>query len=77
MEAAFHVLRYLKSTLGQGLFFPAKGNLNRDTYCDASWLSYHFTRCSCTGYFISLGGSPVSWRTNKQSVVSRSSTESG
>lgn len=28
-----------------------------------------------TGYFIDIGGSPVSWRTKKQSVVARSSAE--
>ena len=30
---------------------------------------------SCTGYFITLGGSPISWRTKKQAIVSQSSAE--
>ncbi|KAI3723909.1 hypothetical protein L2E82_35671 [Cichorium intybus] len=75
MDAALRVLRYLKATPGQGLFLPAEGNLILEAYCDASWLSCHSTRRSCTGYFISIGGSPVSWRTQKQSVVARSSAE--
>lgn len=76
MDAAFRVLRYLKSTSGQGLFLQAEGNLDLIAYCDASWLSFQSTRRSCTGYFITIGGSPVSWRTKKQSVVARSSVES-
>ncbi|KAI3722513.1 hypothetical protein L2E82_33552 [Cichorium intybus] len=33
------------------------------------------TRRSRTGYLLLLGGAPVSWKTKKQSVVSRSSAE--
>ncbi|GKD79187.1 secreted RxLR effector protein 161-like protein, partial [Tanacetum coccineum] len=33
------------------------------------------TRRSRTGYLLLLGGAPVSWKTKKQSVVSKSSAE--
>ncbi|XP_042754367.1 secreted RxLR effector protein 161-like [Lactuca sativa] len=75
MNAAMRVLRYLKSTPGQGLLLPSSGSLTLEAYCDASWMSCPTTRRSCTGYYISLGGAPVSWRTKKQSVVSSSSAE--
>nr|KAJ0227977.1 hypothetical protein LSAT_V11C100003050 [Lactuca sativa] len=75
MDAAFRVLRYLKTTARQGLFLSSQGDLTLIVYCDAIWLSCHSTRRSCRGYFIDMGGSPVSWRTKKQSVVARSSVE--
>lgn len=75
LDKLHRVLRYLKATPGQGFFLLSFGSLHLITYCDASWLSCRTTRRSCTWYFISLGGSPVSWRTKKQTVVSRSSAE--
>lgn len=75
INATFRVLRYVKTTPGHGLFLPAGDNLDLIAYCDASWLSCQSTRRPCTCYFITIGGSPVSWRTKKHSVVARSSEE--
>lgn len=77
MDAAFRVVRYLKGTPGQGIFLPACGNLSLVAYCDSDWGGSPMTRRSRTGYFISIGGAPISWRTKKQTVVSRSSAEAG
>ncbi|CAH9129500.1 unnamed protein product, partial [Cuscuta epithymum] len=74
-DAAIRVLRYLKQTPGQGIFLSADDDHSLKGYCDADWAGCSYTRRSSTGYFITLGSSPISWRTKKQSVVSRSSAE--
>ncbi|CAH9133803.1 unnamed protein product, partial [Cuscuta epithymum] len=75
LDAAIRVLRYLKQTPGQGIFLSSENDSTLKGYCDADWAGCSFTRRSSTGYFITLGHSPISWRTKKQSVVSRSSAE--
>lgn len=75
LDAATRVLRYLKTTLGQGIFFPKQGGIDLITYCDADWLGCPFTRRSRTGYVLLLGGAPISWKSKKHMVVSRSSAE--
>lgn len=75
MDAAMRVLRYLKSTPGQGLMLRPVNVFQIHGFCDADWASCPITRRSLTGYFICLGSSPISWRTKKQSMVSRSTAE--
>ena len=75
MEAARRVLRYLKGTTGEGIFLHATNDLQLFGYCDSHWGTRPLSRRSLTTYFVTLGGSPMSWRTKKQATVSRSSTE--
>ncbi|KAI3692000.1 hypothetical protein L6452_31805 [Arctium lappa] len=75
LEAANRVLRYLKATPGQGILLSRAGDPVLNAYCDTDWLGCSYTRRSRTGYFLLLGGTPISWRTKKQSVVLRSSAE--
>ncbi|XP_031398466.1 uncharacterized protein LOC116209041 [Punica granatum] len=73
-DAAMRVLRYLKQSLGQGIFLQPT-SLSLTAYCDADWTNCPMTKRSLTSYFITLGGSPISWKTKKQTTVSKSSAE--
>lgn len=74
-DAAIRVLRYIKGHPGQGLMLRADCNLQLYAYCDSDWASCPISRRSVSGYFVMLGQSPISWKTKKQSTVSRSSAE--
>ncbi|XP_022889299.1 uncharacterized protein LOC111404771 [Olea europaea var. sylvestris] len=71
MTAATHVLRYIKGTPGQSIFFSFSNNLHVRAYTNSDWASCPTTRCSTTGFFITLGSNPISWRTKKQTTVAR------
>lgn len=69
------MVRYLKGTLGQGILLRADSPLHLTGWCDSDWNGCPLTRRSLTGYVVQLGSSLVSWRTQKQDTVSRSSAE--
>ncbi|KAJ0924954.1 putative RNA-directed DNA polymerase [Helianthus annuus] len=75
LKAATRILRYLKATPGQGILLSKDGGTNLTAYCDSDWLGCPMTRRSRTGYLLLLGGTPISWKSKKQLVVSRSSAE--
>nr|XP_016437497.1 PREDICTED: uncharacterized mitochondrial protein AtMg00810-like [Nicotiana tabacum] len=72
MGAALRVVRYIKNQPGQGFLLS---NNNILAYCDADWAACPYTRRSVAGYLIKLGNSLVSWKSKKQTTVSRSSVE--
>src|SRR6266508_282176 len=75
LEAAYMILRYLKGSRGKGLWFRRNKHMNVVGFCDANWASCPDDRRSTSGYCVFVGGNLVSWRSKKQQVVSRSTTE--
>ena len=75
MEAARQVLRYLKGVPGQGLLLKSDSNVRVYAYYDADWGACPLTQRSLSGYYITIGGLTISWKTKKQSTVSRSSAK--
>ncbi|XP_019248645.1 PREDICTED: uncharacterized protein LOC109227907 [Nicotiana attenuata] len=66
---------YLRKDPGQPLFMTAHPSFSLISFCDADWSSCVDSGRSISGYFISLGGSPASWKSKKQASISLSSAE--
>ena len=69
IKAVKRVFRYLTGTKAVTLTFsPTNGQLIG--YTDSDWASDPNDRRSTSGYIITLGSAPISWRSRKQSTVS-------
>ena len=75
LDIVHRILRYLKGTPGKGLWFARSGHLEVDGYSDSDWAGCPDDRRSTSGYCVFVGGNLVSWRSKKQTVVSRSTAE--
>ncbi|XP_051147523.1 uncharacterized mitochondrial protein AtMg00810-like [Andrographis paniculata] len=73
--AILHILRYVKGTLLHGLQFSSNSSLTLSGYSDPDWAGDPTDRCSTNGFCFFLGDSLISWRSKKQTLVSRSSAE--
>lgn len=71
-QALNHLLRYVVHTVGQGI--SIKSSVDFTSLCDSDWAPCPDTRRSVTGYVMLLGNNP-SWRSKKQSTISRSFSE--
>lgn len=74
-KALLHTLNYVATTAGQGILLKGSDKLTLKAYSDSDWGACIDTRRSVTGYIILFGDSPVSWKSKKQSTVSKSSSE--
>ena len=74
-SALQHTLRYLAGTATQGILLKASDKLKLQAFSDADWASCVDTRRSVTGYILLFGNSPITWKSKKQSTVSKSSAE--
>lgn len=71
LEAANRVVRYLKGTVGQGIWLKAQVATELVCWCDFDWDACPNTRRSVTGYMVKFGESLVSWKSKKQHTISR------
>jgi hypothetical protein len=55
MDATILVLRYLKSSPGQGLFYSASFIPHIKVFCDSDWAGYSDTKRSVTDFCIFFG----------------------
>ncbi|KAH0730260.1 hypothetical protein KY289_001448 [Solanum tuberosum] len=69
------LLRYLRSTTSFGVLIANETDRRLLEYSDSDWAGDPHDRTSTTSYVIYLGSSLISWSSQKQHSVSRSSTE--
>ncbi|XP_074266995.1 uncharacterized protein LOC141590293 [Silene latifolia] len=74
-EAGLRVVRYIKRNPSKGISFKKNSEFQIKGYCDSDYASCPLTRRSLSGYFVALGGIPISWRVKKQNTVALSTAE--
>lgn len=74
-QALIHALNYVGCTSGQGILLKASASLSLQAFSDSDWGACSDTRRSISGYLLLLGQSPISWKSKKQSTLSKSSSE--
>lgn len=74
MDAALHVLRYLKGTTSRSLTYRKGGPtpLQLQAWADADWGACTETRKSYSGWLTSLQGAAITWASNQQTEVATS-----
>ncbi|XP_024021529.1 uncharacterized protein LOC112091629 [Morus notabilis] len=75
LGAVHCILRYLKGTLGKGLFFKKNDSRKIEAFTDTDWAGSASDRRSTTEYCTFIWGNLVTWKSKKQPVVARSSAE--
>ncbi|KAJ0555649.1 putative RNA-directed DNA polymerase [Helianthus annuus] len=72
---AMRVLRYLKGSPGKGILLKKSSDFELAAYADSDWAKCLVSRKSVTGYCVYLGESLITWKSKKQSTISRSTAE--
>lgn len=69
------ILRYVKGTTSMGISIIKETDFMLRAYSDSDWGGCSTTKQSTGGYCTFLGSNLISWSSQKQPTVSRSSTE--
>ena len=56
MDVVYRISRYLKGSLGKGLFFSKNSVSNFEGYTDTDWVADQTNRKSTSGYFTFVEG---------------------
>lgn len=75
LQALHHAFHYVLSIACQGILLRGSSQLTSKAFSYSNWTSCPNTRRSVTGSLILLGNFLISWKSKKQSIVSRSSFE--
>ena len=77
MDAANHVLRYLRGTFDQAIIYQRSHDMASVLWgwVDSDWAADLDSRRSHTGYVLMMTGGAVSWKSRRQDCVSLSTSE--
>ena len=67
-------MRYLKGTMSYGIRYTGHPKV-LEGYYDANWISDADELYATSGYVFSLGGGAVSWKSCKQTILTKSTME--
>ena len=59
-DAVIRILRYIKSTSGQGVLYENRDHIQVVGYTDANWADSPIDRRSTSGYCVFIGGNLIS-----------------
>ena len=75
IRTVHHILKYVKTSPGLGLFYFAGHQSGLSCFTDADYAGSQIDRCSTTGLNTFYENHLISWKSKKQTVVSRSFAE--
>ncbi|XP_028065209.1 uncharacterized protein LOC114268274 [Camellia sinensis] len=73
--ASVRILCYLWGTIFQGLLLSSTSSLDLVAYVDSNWVGDVTDRKSISGFYMFLDNSLISWKSKKQTIITRSTAE--